>query len=1260
MTGWHVTKNDITQWTKTNSRKAQDTLPLLIKKLILASCISKPEKIDFPFGDDVALTGWDGELKVKTDNRFIPSGESGWEIGTNEKFKDKADKDYKKRCDDSTPFNSTETTFVFVTSRLWTKRDEWIAEKKKDNKWLDIRVIDAYLLADWLEQCPAVHRWFAQLIGKRCPELWDVEQAWQTFSAITKKSLTSDFFLHERADIIQQINLNSNSIAYIKAESAKEAYGFILSLIQQDEIACSRCLIVNNQQAWDFVIEEHESLILIPNGFIPDNKGIASRTHTIIIPVDNNYSQLDAISLQRQSRLIKQDAIKKLNFDEFQTNEIYRDTKGYFEPLLRHKLLKPIDKTIPEWIKATPPKILFNLLFIAEWKSNNVKDQTILATLANSTYSEFEQQLVILSKAVNSPIRKIDNYWQIISKIDYWFLIKHQFDDCYAKQLETVIETVLTDITDNYSNLLKRGLSDSLALLSANAHHHEKLFNAIQSGLKKVLTHNPTIEFWLATDSYFQAIAETAPNVFLEAIETDLKNANSVLRYLFEQPINNYFTSPTVSYEEINYNNNLSTTRNNILWALEIISWNKDCLVRTILCLAKLVEIDNTKHNGKRPFEVLTDIFFGLSNNTFASYSERYTMLNGFLMRKHSEIALALANHGYSLHQDFINHRQFPPFAMFSNPKYQDWAEQVEKEINNFDEYLTYLGKISHDRMSRVFENTCQIIETRDYAKIVNCIESINTYDDAQQQTIFEKISAINSDSLSDQDRALLLTALRNEIEHCKNKFHAQQPEMIALREQLKILYRLFDFNDFIKSNQYLFDAYHPKIIDSTITLLNEWSEFEKLISQKRQEVIEEIYQNNGINGIEAILINCDKPDIVGLVIYHSQLKNALITTMLKWLDSEGNKKECAKSYIRTLGIYEIEHSLSLFKENHTWSSSQKVDYLLLLSLNEITITVIDNLPSTENTAYWSVVQNYNVSNNNYQLIPHIAKNLFINKRPVDALSSLTQSIHQKTIFNTLDNQLIADILIEVYKNFEQIDEHKKQLASSAISELIKLIQNQATLNKNLIKTIEWVYFNLGTVTPQYLIADITNNPESFVELNLWLYKKEKTEHLNDVQRKNLALQVYRFFNELNVLPASNGNAIDEQELLKWVNLARELLQTEIDNEFSDYIIGQYLAHSPIGNDGIWPHEAVRAVIEYLESESFEKAIFSGKYNLRGVTVRPAYGGGEQEYQLAKKYADDANAIQFTSPRTAKILRAFADDYKRQGKDENINLELAP
>lgn len=37
MAGWFITSNDIKVWTDTDKRRAEEVLPLLVKKLILAS-----------------------------------------------------------------------------------------------------------------------------------------------------------------------------------------------------------------------------------------------------------------------------------------------------------------------------------------------------------------------------------------------------------------------------------------------------------------------------------------------------------------------------------------------------------------------------------------------------------------------------------------------------------------------------------------------------------------------------------------------------------------------------------------------------------------------------------------------------------------------------------------------------------------------------------------------------------------------------------------------------------------------------------------------------------------------------------------------------------------------------------------------------------------------------------------------------------------------------------------------------------------------
>jgi len=64
----------------------------------------------------------------------------------------------QKRTQSPEPLVPHESTFVFATSRLWTKRDTWVTTKKSTGEWKDIRGINADTLESWLETCPAVHR----------------------------------------------------------------------------------------------------------------------------------------------------------------------------------------------------------------------------------------------------------------------------------------------------------------------------------------------------------------------------------------------------------------------------------------------------------------------------------------------------------------------------------------------------------------------------------------------------------------------------------------------------------------------------------------------------------------------------------------------------------------------------------------------------------------------------------------------------------------------------------------------------------------------------------------------------------------------------------------------------------------------------------------------------------------------------------------------------------------------------------------------
>ena len=90
-------------------------------------------------------------------------------------------------------------------------------------------------------------------------------------------------------------------------------------------------------------------------------------------------------------------------------------------------------------------------------------------------------------------------------------------------------------------------------------------------------------------------------------------------------------------------------------------------------------------------------------------------------------------------------------------------------------------------------------------------------------------------------------------------------------------------------------------------------------------------------------------------------------------------------------------------------------------------------------------------------------------------------------------------------------------------------------------------------------------------------------------------------------------------------------------------ILGQLLGRSPPGSDGIWPHEAVRGVIEDVWSSDLSRAIGTGIYNSSGVMWRGE--GGDQERAEAEKYRSWSSAIASEYPLTARVLTNIAKMY---------------
>src|SRR5208283_1118075 len=186
-----ITAGDIKAWITGNQRHCAQTLPELIRRLILATA-STVEEIEFPSGDSISHSSWDGRLKTPVASPLFPTESSAWEIGTERTPGKKAEEDYNKRTAKPLGFVKKDTVFVFVTPRAWPGRLKWQNEKRAKGVWKDVRVIAADALEQWLDLAPAVALWLARQIKGLVVDIRDIEGFWEEWSAATYPKMTMD------------------------------------------------------------------------------------------------------------------------------------------------------------------------------------------------------------------------------------------------------------------------------------------------------------------------------------------------------------------------------------------------------------------------------------------------------------------------------------------------------------------------------------------------------------------------------------------------------------------------------------------------------------------------------------------------------------------------------------------------------------------------------------------------------------------------------------------------------------------------------------------------------------------------------------------------------------------------------------------------------------------------------------------------------------------------------------------------------------
>jgi hypothetical protein len=192
----------------------------------------------------------------------------------------------------------------------------------------------------------------------------------------------------------------------------------------------------------------------------------------------------------------------------------------------------------------------------------------------------------------------------------------------------------------------------------------------------------------------------------------------------------------------------------------------------------------------------------------------------------------------------------------------------------------------------------------------------------------------------------------------------------------------------------------------------------------------------------------------------------------------------------------------------------------------------------------------------------------------------------------------------------------------------------------------------------------IEEHPEVLVQAIVWAFKRNDGAadpaefRVEEEKVKFMAEKGYKLIQALKRIPGSdeNGN-VDFEHLARWTKTVRKSCAELSRGEKADYVIGELFASAQIGKDGAWPCEAVRGLMEDIQSESMMRGAHIGVYNSRGVHTRGH--GGEQERQLAKKYRTWAQQIRTASPYVAsELLMRLTSTYEREAAREDTEAQI--
>ncbi|HKF81476.1 MAG TPA: helix-turn-helix domain-containing protein [Solirubrobacterales bacterium] len=1232
------------------TKEAQHLFPELMRRLIAAT----PGLTDVSIraGEGVVAPGWDGRAE-SSGTTFLPAGNIFFEFGVSAQPGKKASEDYRKRRKEPLGAVPEESIFVFATPRRWTTAHKWESEKKEDGFFADVRVLDGDALEAWLQQTPAVHHWISERLGRRPRDAATLEQWWGRFRQKTAPPLPADLFLagrDEEKGKLRKFFAGPPAAIAVQAAWREDALAFINAVVQQlaeEGEANPPLLVVWHPDVWDRVAIEPGAMILVPLFEGPPLDVALDAGHQVVVPVGGDQlPRGEHIRLLRPARQGAMEALKDAGIDSDRAYELAALARRSMPALIRTLARDPLIAR-PQWSRPPEASVIAPLMLVGAW-SPSQEDLSVVSNVVGREWPEIEQALLQWRGSDDPPFIQTGKQWHLASPAEAFLLLSPALTSDVLDRWHKAAKEILLEADPRlelqqeerpmasllgkvrkHSSTLRGGLAQGLAFAGAagdvqlsdgeSASDHARL--VVQEILRRA-NEDSSGRTWASLADELPLLAEAAPQDFLDAVHQDFDRPQPLLRLMFQD---NDQSSALFG----------SSAHTGLLWALETLCWSPDYLLDASRALARLDAVDPGGRLANRPLNSLSEVLVGWVRHTTAPLNRKVEAVEQ-TAKSLPDVAWRLIMALWPSHHGVSS----PPHS----PRFRDW--KPESQGVSISEWVEYIGELVRIGISLAKDNAER------WAELLEHLYPLPPDHRARLLKAFEKF--IGSAHLNPSDQLVLWERLDREIARHRRFPEAEWSMSDDPLTQMEQLAKGLEPEADTSRYAYLFD-WRPDLQG-----FQSRSEegYDEELEARRRAAVKEVLAADSLDPLQKLAERSRVPMQLGFTI--GAVASGDFDDLIAWLDADNDKlRDVASSWagsrLNEGGVAWLREVLS---RPDMKTSERRIVVATAAPATAEVWNALAEIDPELSVLYWKKVNPWRVS---FDDTERAVLELLGAERPWAAVDLLNASLHQrKQEKRDLPHELFEKVLDAALTS--DGDERPAQSPGYEVGELLDYLEDTGYSAENLLK-YEYGFFRLldDYRQPKALYKRMRESPDLFVQLVARVYRGRNDEKRKlNKEDQELAQHAWWVLEHWREVPGRREDgSVDGDHLSEWVDTAR-LALAELDRaDIGDEMIGRLLSASPEGEDGGWPSEPVRELIERVGSTSIETGMEVGIFNGRGITSRSPYDGGQQERELAQEYRVWARKTAASWPRTSRVLRSIAESFERDAKHHDVRAEIS-